>query len=142
MQTINCFFVVSFTPKTVVLFPGGNVTFTCNDTSRVWIIGDIGTRRSDSELLLIDGVSSNGSMLIITQSVNNTLYGCTIVQDGEFITVTGIVYVASVYVCMYIYVFTSICMYRYTRTYVCMHLSSLVASTGVLFTVIVVNGND
>ena len=95
---VHTFFVVSFTPKTAVLFPGDNVTFTCNDTSRVvWLINDTYTRVAANELLSIDGVSSNGAMLIITQSAINTLYGCAILQNGEFISDTGIVYVASTY---------------------------------------------
>ena len=91
------FVTVSFRPKTAILFPGGNVIFTCNQTSfRFWIINETVNRITDDELLNITGVSSNGTMLIITQSVNNTLYGCAIAQfQGGFITDTGIVYVAS-----------------------------------------------
>ena len=111
------FFTVLFTPDTAVLFPGGNVTFTCNETdlNRLWIINDTVNRRTDDELLNIDGVSSNGlgsTMLIITQSANNTLYGCAILQNGEFISDTGIVYVASTY---------RVCVYAcsYVRMYIC-----------------------
>ena len=85
------------------MFPGGNVTFTCNDTNRLWLINDTATRRTDNELP--DGVSSNGpgsTMLIITQSANNTLYGCGVVLLGDFVIDTGIVYVASMYVRIYI----------------------------------------
>ena len=117
------FFTVFFTPETAVLFPGGNVTFTCNETdlNRLWIINDTVNRRTDDELQTIDGVSSNGlgsTMLIITQSANNTLYGCVLLQNGTFISDTGIVYVASTYVCMCIY----ICMYMQGCMYVHMHM--------------------
>ena len=98
------YFTVSFTPKTAVLFPGGNVTFTCNDTNKLWLINDTATRKDDLELQQIDGISSGGpgfTMLIITQSANNTFYGCGIVSGGQFVTDTGIVYVASTNVHMY-----------------------------------------
>ena len=88
------------------MFPGGNVTFTCNDTNRLWVINDTATRVTDNEILNIDGVSSNGpgtAILIISQSANNTLYGCGIVLLGDFVSDTGIVYVASMYI-LYMYV--------------------------------------
>ena len=91
-------FTVSFTPKTAVLFPNDSVTFTCNETSfRFWIINETSNILQNSDLQNIDGVSSdNGTMLFVTQSINNTLYGCAIAQgDGTFITDTGILYVAS-----------------------------------------------
>ena len=97
------FVTVSFRPKTAILFPGGNVIFTCNQTSfRFWIINETDNIVPNHDLLNINGVTSNGTMLIITQSVNNTLYGCAIaLPGGDFITDTGIVYVASMYLCMY-----------------------------------------
>lgn len=97
----NCyilFFTVSFTPKTAILFPGGNVTFVCNDPQKFWIINDTDTRRTDNELAAIDGVTSTGPQrltLVITQSANNTLYGCGVVLLGDFISATGVVYMAS-----------------------------------------------
>ena len=89
------------------MFPNDSVTFICNETSfRVWIINETDNLILNSELPNIDGVSSNGTKLIITQSLNNTLYGCAIVQsDGGFITDTGILYVASTYVCMHLCVY-------------------------------------
>ena len=91
-------FIVSFTPKTAVLFPNDSVTFICNETNfRLWIINETNNRVANDKLVNIAGVSSdNGKMLIITQSLNNTPYGCGILQsDGAFITDTGILYVAS-----------------------------------------------
>ena len=117
------FFTVLFRPETAVLFPGGNVTFTCNETdlNRLWIINETVNRRTDAELLNIEGVSSNGlgsTMLIITQSANNTLYGCALFKNSTFIEDTGIVYVASTYICISIYV----CMYIHTYRGVCIHM--------------------
>ena len=94
------FFTVSFTPKTAILFPGGNVTFVCNDITKLWIINDTDTRLADDELPAIDGITSTGPQLltlVITQSANNTLYGCGVVTFGGFIIDTGVVYVASMY---------------------------------------------
>ena len=91
-------FTVSFTPKTAVLFPNDSVTFICNETNfRVWIINETNNRVTNDELVNVTGVSSdNETMLIITQSLNNTLYGCAMLQsDGGFIEDTGILYVAS-----------------------------------------------
>ena len=93
------------------MFPNDNVTFICNETNfRVWIINETNNRLVNDELVNIAGVSSdNGTMLIITQSLNNTLYGCAMLQsDGGFISDTGILYLASTYVCMYV------CMYMCT----------------------------
>lgn len=85
--------VVSFTPETGVLFPGGNVTFTCNITlGRIWIVGDILTRKTDNELP--DGLMADGNMLIITESANNTLYGCGVSSGQNFFNDTGRVYLA------------------------------------------------
>ena len=96
--------IVSFTPKTAVLFPGGNVTFMCNNSNNFWIVDDVGRRLDDSEVERIDGLSviddGDDAMLFITQSDNNTLYGCGIFLD-TFILDTGILYVAGTYVCIY-----------------------------------------
>ena len=95
-------YVVSFTPKTAVLFPGGNVTFTCNHGNNFWIIRNIDRRLDDMEVEAIDGLSLNDDgddpMLIVTQSDNNTLYGCGVFINSVFITDTGILYVAGMYV--------------------------------------------
>ena len=121
------FSTVSFTPETAILFPGDNVTFTCNDTNKLWLINDTATRKDDLELQQIDGISSGGpgfTMLIITQSANNTLYGCGIISGGRFVTDTGIVYVAStnVHTCSIIVMQTvlecSLCMYMYSVQYI------------------------
>ena len=110
-------FIVSFTPKTAVLFPNDNVTFICNETNfRVWIINETDNFIPNDQLVNIAGVSSdNGTMLIITQSLNNTLYGCAILQsDGGFIIDTGILYLASMY-CIHVYMHINVrmcvCMY-------------------------------
>ncbi|XP_065912339.1 uncharacterized protein [Dysidea avara] len=85
--------IVSFTPETAVLFPGGNVTFSCNITiGRFWIINDTTTFKSSGELP--DGVMADGNMLIVTESANNTLYGCGLFVDPNPVIDTGIVYLA------------------------------------------------
>ena len=91
-------FIVSFTPKTAILFPNGNVTFMCNDANKFWVINDTNTRITDNELAAIDGVTSTGPQLltlVITQSANNSLYGCGVITMGDFVSDTGVVYVAS-----------------------------------------------
>ncbi|XP_065897957.1 uncharacterized protein [Dysidea avara] len=78
-----------------VLYPGGNVTFTCNITiGRVWLVNDTATRKSSGELP--DGLMADGEMLIVTESANDTLYGCGVVIDPNPIIDTGIVYLADV----------------------------------------------
>ena len=93
----HCFmlgiFTVTFTPKAAVLFPSGNVIFTCNDSNSFWVINETANRLDDVEVEMINGLSVDGAMLIITQSANNTLYGCGIFT-GTFFTDTGILYVA------------------------------------------------
>ena len=87
--------IVSFTPETAVLFPGGNVTFSCNITiGRFWIINDTTTFKSSGELP--DGVMADGNMLIVTESANNTLYGCGLFVDPNPVIDTGIVYLAGI----------------------------------------------
>jgi len=83
------------------------VTFTCNITiGRLWLIGDITTRKTSAELP--DGLMGDGNMLIVTESANNTLYGCGIVVDPDFISDTGVVYLAGTTTllknCKYMYV--------------------------------------
>lgn len=68
------------------------MTFTCNESNRAWIIGSPTIRRGDDELP--DGLMADGRMLIVSESANNTLYGCAIVSRGEFIIDTGILYLA------------------------------------------------
>ena len=50
----------------------------------------------------------DGNMLIVTESANNTLYGCGIVVDPDFISDTGVVYLAGTTTllknCKYMYV--------------------------------------
>ncbi|XP_065912387.1 receptor-type tyrosine-protein phosphatase S-like isoform X2 [Dysidea avara] len=85
--------IVSFTPETAVLYPGGNVTFTCNITiGRFWLVNDTTTRKSSTELP--DGVLADGNMFIVTESANNTLYGCGVIVDPDVFIDTGIVYLA------------------------------------------------
>ncbi|XP_065897929.1 adhesion G protein-coupled receptor L3-like isoform X2 [Dysidea avara] len=87
--------IVSFTPETAVLFPGGNVTFSCNITiGRFWIINVTTTRVASGELP--DGLMADGNMLIITESANDTLYGCGVIVDPNVFIDTGIVYLAAV----------------------------------------------
>ena len=93
--------VVSFTPKSGVLYSGGNVTFFCNlmPFGRFWLINDTATRRANSELP--DGLMADGNMLIVTKSANDTLYGCGVVSGASFVSDTGIVYLAGT--CDYAY---------------------------------------
>ena len=94
-------FIVSFTPKTAVLFPGGTVTFMCNVVNKFWLINDTTIRLTDNELRSINGVTSTGPQLltlVITQSANNTLYGCGVPMSGRFVTDTGVVYVAGMHI--------------------------------------------
>ena len=91
-------FLVAFIPKLAVLFPGEDVTFTCNITvGRLWLINDTTTRKLSNELPA--GLSTSGTMLIVTNSANDTLYGCgfvLIAPNGTevFLHSTGILYVA------------------------------------------------
>ena len=73
------------------------MTFTCNDTNRVWVINDITNRKGDNELPA--GVMAVGRMLIVTDSANDTLYGCAIIFGGDFVTDTGILYLAGMELC-------------------------------------------
>ena len=113
----SAFFIhtVSFTPKTAVLFPGSNVTFMCNDSNKLWIINST-IRKGDDEIALINGITSTGPMnttLIITESANNTLYGCGVILGGRFVSDSGVVYVASTYVHNNVIICYSRCMYVY-----------------------------
>ena len=80
----------------------------CNDTNKLWLISDIETRKADDELANINGITSTGPQLltlVITQSANDTLYGCGIIMMGDFVTDTGVVYVASTYACTSTYMY-------------------------------------
>ena len=69
------------------------MTFTCNITiGRFWIVNDTATRKSSGELP--DGLMADGNMLIVTESANNTLYGCGVIVDPDVVIDTGIVYLA------------------------------------------------
>ena len=95
--------IVSFTPKTAVLFPGGIVTFTCNSSENFWVVNETTSFIDDVEIERINGLSvvdGDNPMLIVTQSANNTLYGCGIFS-GSFIVDTGILYVAGMYTYMH-----------------------------------------
>ena len=70
----------------------------CNDPNKFWIINDTATRLTDEELRSIYGITSAGPQLltlVITQSANDTLYGCGVLMMGRFVSDTGVVYVAS-----------------------------------------------
>jgi len=72
------------------------VNFTCNMTiGRFWIIGNTTNRRTTSELP--DGLMTDGMMLIVTESANDTLYGCGVFNDGDVFFDTGFVYLAGMY---------------------------------------------
>lgn len=68
------------------------MTFTCNDSNRAWVIDSPTNRKGDDELPV--GVMSDGNILIVTESANDTLYGCAILSGGEFVSSTGILYLA------------------------------------------------
>ena len=111
MHTKHIFFnigiIASFTPEAAVLFPGENVIFTCNLTiGRLWIVGDIGTRKANNELP--DGLMAHGNMLVITQSANDTLYGCGVTAGDNFIFDTGMVYLAGTYNVAFMYVYATV----------------------------------
>ena len=70
----------------------------CNNSNKIWVINDTYTRITDGELTNIDRITSTGPQLqtlVITQSANDTLYGCGIIMMGRFVTDSGVVYVAS-----------------------------------------------
>ena len=71
------------------------MTFSCNITiGRFWIINVTTTRVASGELP--DGLMADGNMLIITESANDTLYGCGVIVDPNVFIDTGIVYLAGI----------------------------------------------
>ena len=70
----------------------------CTGIQTFWIVNDTRNRLDYTEFQNITGLdAANGSILIVTQSANNTLYGCS-VFNGSFFFDTGILYVAGKYV--------------------------------------------
>ena len=69
----------------------------CTGIQTFWVVNETGNRLDHTEFQNINGLDVNGSMLIVTQSANNTLYGCG-VFNGSFFFDTGILYVAGKYV--------------------------------------------
>ncbi|XP_065912197.1 uncharacterized protein [Dysidea avara] len=65
-----------------------------SQVGRFWIINDTATRKTSGELP--DGVMADGNMLIVTESANDTLYGCGVLIDPNPVIDTGIVYLADV----------------------------------------------